>query len=76
MAWAQADQQRFGAEHLRGNPGRFGDQAAGEGHIDVAADDSDGRSPTRPRTSASAWRAIRPQDYTQSVGPVSEKEMQ
>jgi len=28
------------ADALEGDPGRFGDQAAGEGHIDVAGDDS------------------------------------
>jgi hypothetical protein len=39
MAWAQADQQRFGAEHLGGDPGRFGDRAAGQGHVDVAGSD-------------------------------------
>src|SRR5215470_8211375 len=40
MAGAQADHERFGTEHLGGDPGRFGDRAAGEGHIDVAGSDS------------------------------------
>ena len=40
MVCAQADQERFGAEHLGGDPGRFGDRAAGEGHVDVAGNDS------------------------------------
>jgi hypothetical protein len=39
MTGAQADQQRFGAEHLRGDAGRYGDEAAGECHIDAAGDD-------------------------------------
>src|SRR5258708_37223978 len=40
MAGAQAGHERFGAEHLGGDPGRFKDRAAGEGHIDVAGSDS------------------------------------
>ena len=40
MAGAQADHERFGTEHRGGDPGRFKDRAAGEGHIDVAGSDS------------------------------------
>ena len=38
MAGAQAHHERFAAEHLGGDPGRFGDWAAGEGNIDVGPD--------------------------------------
>jgi len=40
MAGAQADHERFGAEHLGGDPGPFGDRAAGEGHINVSGSNS------------------------------------